>query len=95
MKNLDILVDLQYYSTNTINEEMSNNKTFAKDIQHAIKEFCAGRWGEVPKEDKEANNHDLETLTGRVVARYKTSVKDIYIITEDFTSATILFCDEY
>ena len=95
MKNLDMLVDLQYYSSTTINEEMSNNKTFTKDIQHAVKEFCHGRWGEVPQEDKEANNHDLETLTGRIVARYKTSVKDIYIMTENWEKALIIYCDEY
>ena len=88
--------NIQWRITGGIDGAMSKNDQFTEDMTEAVERFIHEDWGEVPQEDKEANDRDLRERCGRVVARYKTCIDDIYIILEgDFETATILFCKEY
>ena len=65
------------------------------EIINAFNNYICGNWGQLCEEDKQANEEAIEN-GGRILARYKTSQGDIYIITEaDRSVTTILFCDEY
>lgn len=66
-------------------------------VLDALRRFTFQDWGNVPVEDKEANDSDLRAGTGRILARYSTPPGDIYIISYPGTDtpATVLFCNEY
>ena len=87
---------LKWYQTRGVAASIEENEAFRNDVFRAVERYLSGDWGEVPEEDKQANNSDIAAQCGRVVARYKTCIDDIYIITDgDFETTTILFCDEY
>ena len=66
-------------------------------VLDALRRFTSGEWGELPQEDKEANDRDLLAECGRVLARYPTPSGPIYIIYYPGSEepATILYCAEY
>ena len=77
------------------------NPEFAKFIQQSLNRHVKGDWGDVDKEDKDANDQALKEGT-RVLSAYnddrfpKNGVATIWIITEaDRSATTILFPDEY
>ena len=77
------------------------NPEFAKFIQQSLNRHVKGDWGDVDKEDKDANDQALKEDT-RLLSAYnddhfpKNGVATIWIITEaDRSSTTILFPDEY
>lgn len=82
--------------TRGIANECEQNESFYKEINNAINLFINCDWGELCKEDKEMNDSAIKNNDDRIVARYKTSIEDIYIITEyDRSATTILFVSEY
>lgn len=75
------LQDLPLYQTRTIAEAAKDAPTHNYIVQ-CLNSFFSGNYGEVPPEDTEANNADLEAGEGHVLARYKafgTLSHDIYI----------------
>lgn len=89
-------MELNWYMTRGIHAALENNTRFAADIEKAIRKFQGNDWGELCDDDKAANDTELNELDGRVLARYKTCIDDIYIILDgDFKTTTVLFCDEY
>ena len=77
------------------------NPDFARFVQQSLNRHVKSDWGEVDKEDKEANGQALKEDT-RLLSAYndarfpKNGVATIWIITEADRSATsILFPDEY
>ena len=76
-----------------------------KYISECLVRFYNGDYGEVPQEDTEANNRDLLSGEGHVLARYKAKRKldrDIYIEAHfsesvpgmDANHTMIMYCDE-
>ena len=80
--------------TNGINDKLDSVR-FSKEITVALHRFTNADWGEMDREDIEANNEALRTGE-RLFAAYQTSEGKIWIITEaDRSATTILFPDEY
>ncbi len=83
------------YFTRGINDRMAEDEWFAKFILDSFKKHLSGDWGELDKEDKQANFQSLKDGS-RILSKYVYSKDEIYIITEsDRSSTTILFCSEY
>lgn len=83
-------------TTAAIAAEIKRNQAFNEEIEKAIEQYLIGSWGTLTAEDKEENEKAVKEKAGRIIARYKTSVKDIYIITEYERNKTmIMFCNEY
>lgn len=93
MKNFELGNVVQ---TRTIYNECLNNKKFEKEVLNAFNKYCNCDWGDLDVNDKECNDNAVKYNNDRILARYNTSVKPIYIITEyDRSVTTILFRDEY
>lgn len=61
----------------------------------AVKKHEKGNWGEVDKEDYQANNRAVEEGS-RVLSAYTVAGKKIWVITEwDRSVTTVLFPNEY
>lgn len=92
-------MEIQFLITAHLSERVKASESMAKATDQAVKRFVLGDWGEVPPEDKEANNKDLKDRDGRVLARYKTPEGDIYINMEFYPTgenyACVMFCNEY
>lgn len=87
--------------TATINNLMSENKQFAREILSAMERYCNKDWGDLDAEDKQINDDALnypEDLY--LLAAYKTCKGKIYIITNRISemagdnATTICFPDE-
>ena len=87
--------------TATVNNEMMENKQFAKDIFSAMERYCNKDLGDLDAEDKQINDDALnypEDLY--LLAAYKTCKGKIYIITNRISemagdnATTICFPDE-
>jgi hypothetical protein len=86
----------QLCMTRGIAEEVAKNKEFAKFVWDSLKRHASGDWGDVCKEDWQANNEAL-IMRDRLLSAYKhNKFKKIWIITEwDRSATTILFPEEY
>lgn len=72
------------------------DSSFDREVMTAYNDYINGRWGNLPAEDKEANETAVKAGNQRIIGRYSLSKGDIYIITEwDRSYTTILFCSEY
>ena len=81
--------------TQGIYTECEKNITFEKEVLISFNRYINGDWGDLTPNDKQMNEFALDS-NDRILAKYKTCVKPIYIITEaDRSVTTILFCDEY
>lgn len=87
--------------TATVNNEMMENKQFAREILSAMERYCNKDWGDLDAEDKQINDDALnypEDLY--LLAAYKTCKGKIYIITNRISemagdnATTICFPDE-
>ena len=79
-----------------INEEMSSDEDFEKEVLKAFSRYLKKDWGEMCEEDKQMNDEAVRSGNNRILASYETSKGNIYIITEhDRSATTILFADEY
>ena len=82
--------------TRGINEEMSNDENFEKEVLKAFSRYLKKDWGEMCEEDKQMNDEAVSSGNNRILASYETSKGNIYIITEhDGSATTILFANEY
>lgn len=78
---LEDMKQLQTLQTATIAEDMKDEETFFY-VVNCLNRFYSGDYGEVPPEDTEANNRDLNEGYGHILARYKAYGKlkgDFYI----------------
>ena len=73
------MVDYQLFITKKLNNDIAEDEETAKAVYKALERFNAEDWGELPEEDKEANNEDLRNRTGRILAKYETPKGFIYI----------------
>lgn len=81
--------------TSGIANAMDDNN-FTLEVNNAFTRYLNRDWGELEKEDALLNDLALINEDDRILARYKTSQGDIYIITEcDRSVTTILFTEEY
>lgn len=83
--------------TRLLHETMEKDPATKQAVMEALRLFAADNWGEVPQEDKEANDRDKAAGVGRVLARYNTPSGDIYInkymgVDEP---ASVMYCREY
>lgn len=68
--------------TATLNNAMSENKQFAKDVISAMERYCNKDWGDLDAEDKQINENALQYPEDLyILAAYKTCKGKIYIIT--------------
>lgn len=70
------------YQTATIAETMKEDEQTLFYILQCLERFYSGDYGTIPAEDTTANNEDLKSGYGHVLARYKASFNlkhDIYI----------------
>ena len=100
------LKKLKVFQTRTIAEAAKDPDTL-RYILKCLNDFYAGNYGEIPPEDTEANNNDLEAGEGHILARYKATehlTEDIYINAEIYAEAPddidsnnimIMYCGEY
>lgn len=94
--------------TRGLNDDIAENEQLAKDVYDAYRRFKAGEWGDTCDEDKQLNDEALAGNGDRIVAKYNTCTKPIFIINSDepYDTAedgsvitkrgtTLLYCDEY
>lgn len=74
-----------------------NNPKYMKEIAVAFQRYCLGDWSDMEyEEDKKKNDKAIASGEDRILASYKTSEGQIFIITEwDRSYTTIMFADEY
>jgi len=78
-----------------INEAQLEDNAFSSEVLSCFSRYQIGDWGDLCKEDKEANREALEN-GDRVLASYHTTHGKVYIITEaDRSATTLLFAEEY
>ena len=86
----------QAMQTRGINEACKRSADFAIEIREAFKKYISGDWGDTCEEDKQLNDSAVKNNDDRIVAKYKTSQGNIFIITEyDRSYTTIMFANEY
>ena len=91
----------QIVATRGVFDLASQNPAFAQFIQQSLNRHVKRDWGNLDREDKQANNQALRR-GGRLLSAYNDArfpqhgVATIWIITEaDRSATTILFPDEY
>ena len=68
--------------TVTVDNLMTENKQFAREIISALQRYCNKDWGDLCEEDKQANEDALQYPDDLyILAAYKTCKGKIYIIT--------------
>lgn len=70
---------MKWRITAKLNDDVAQHEGIAINVTQAVERFAAGDWGDVPAEDKEANDRDLATRCGHVLGRYKSLNGDLYI----------------
>lgn len=82
------------YITASVSEYMKQH-SLDHDIVRLINRHIRGDWGELPEDDKEANDLAIKQNT-RILSKHKLKDEYVYIITEaDRSYTTILFPHEY
>lgn len=82
-------------ATRGVASKMEKDPEFTKFVSSSFDRHLTGDWGEVCKEDSEANQEALKEGY-RLVSVYKNEDTKVYIITEhDRSVTTILFPEEY
>lgn len=86
----------QLVQTRGIAAACENDAAFTQETYKAFSRYIACDWGETCAEDNALNDNAVKNNDDRIVAKYKTSKGNIFIITEwDRSSTTILFANEY
>ncbi len=82
--------------TAAINERMAQDERFCKFILSCLRRHNNGDWGDLCKEDKQANDYAL-THDERLLSSYLFQGSEkVWIITEwDRSATTVLFPEEY
>lgn len=83
-------------TTPSINSLMRRDKEFANFIFESLDRHVSGDWGDIPEEDKKANDYAIGRFE-RIFSGYiDRKGRKIWIITEaDRSATTILFPEEY
>ena len=104
---LEDLTRFPVLQTASIAETIHNDPDTLIYVTKCLFRCYEGNYGIVPPEDTEANNRDLESGYGHILARYKKAQKlegDIYINIHfdadhlddvDYTNNLIMYCNEY
>ena len=72
----------QVVCTASINNAMTENKQFAREVVSAMERYCNKDWGDLDAEDKQTNEDALQYPDDLyILAAYQTSKGKIYIIT--------------
>lgn len=86
--------------TKTLTDYIQGREDVHGAVKNALERFNNKDWGNISPEDKDANERDILSRTGSLLARYETPINDIYII-KDFGAieaddvTTVMFCNEY
>ncbi len=94
--------------TRGLNDDIARDEKLAKEVVDAYRRFKLGDWGNTCEEDAKLNDEALEDGESRIVAKYETSKKPIFIINSDEPYdtdeagniivkriTTLMYCDEY
>ena len=85
-----------FYQTKAINNTVDKDNIFRKEILTMLEKYKNMDWGDTCKPDWKMNDKAVQSGNERIVAKYKTSKGDVFIITEwDRSATTILFASEY
>lgn len=87
----------QVVMTRGVNDQIAEDLRFSKFVLDSLRRHASADWGEMDKEDLEANEDALK-YGDRLFSAYepKNGLPKIWIITEcDRSVTTILFPDEY
>jgi hypothetical protein len=84
------------YITRGVSDLVARDSRFARLVMEGLRRHASGDWGEVCKEDREANDEAL-VRGGRLLSAYEApGLPKVWIITEaDRSATTVLFPDEY
>lgn len=75
---------------------LEKSEQLKEDLSNAWAQYVNCEWGILGEDDKQMNDSAVQNKDDRILARYKTTEGDIYIITEwDRSYTTFMFCDEY
>lgn len=86
----------QVVQTRGIAAACEESSDFTLEVHQAFYKYLKCDWGDTCEEDKPLNDSAVENNDDRILAKYKTSKGNIFIITEaDRSSTCILFADEY
>lgn len=86
----------QVVQTRAIAEASKEDTNFFGQVLVAFNKYQRNDWGDTSPEDAALNDAAVENGDDRVVAKYKTTKGNIFIITEwDRSATTILFANEY
>lgn len=85
------------YITRQLNNDIAESEEMAKAVYKAFERFNSGDWGNLPEEDKRANDADLARQTGRILARYDTPNGDIYFMLtfSEENETVVMYVNEY
>lgn len=82
--------------TRTVEQSTINNPIFAHEVLACLERYRAMDWGETDKDDCRLNDKAVQLKNDRVLARYVTSLGDIFINTEwESGNTVIMFASEY
>ncbi len=88
------------YFTKGVNDRMAEDEWFTKFVIESLRKHLAGDWGDLGKEDKQANFQSLKDGS-RLLSAYIYEGEKIWIITEakdengNRSATTILWASEY
>lgn len=86
----------QTLQTKRVADACEDNEQFKNEIFVAFQKYINCDWGDTCEEDAELNNCAVQNNDDRILAKYHTSLGNIFIITEyDRSATTILFTNEY
>ena len=86
----------KFVMTNGIWSKAEGNTKFTSELNEAVKKYINCDWGDTCKSDWKLNDDAVKNGNDRILAVYKTSEGNIWIITEwDRSVTTILFPSEY
>lgn len=94
--------------TRGLNDDIAEDPKLANEVMDAYRRFKLGDWGNTCEEDAKLNDEALQDGESRIVAKYETSKKPIFIINSDEPYetdengniivkriTTLMYCDEY
>ena len=94
--------------TRRLSDDIANDQKLTKEVIAAYQRFKRGDWGNTHPDDAKLNDEALEDGVSRIIAKYETSKKPIFIINNDEPYdkdaagnviikriTTIMYCDEY
>ena len=87
----------QVVQTEGISNARQEDENFSNEVDKCFARYCNADWSDMEYEDdKIMNDEAIKNGNSRIFATYKTSIGDIYIITErDRSVTTILFPEDY